>query len=478
MAGIVSYGAYIPYTRLSRADISAAWGGFKMPGEKAVANYDEDSLTMAVAAVRDCLRGVSTDGIEGLYFASTTPPYKEKQTAATIATVLGVNKGALTMDFSGSLRAGTNALRAAMDAVNSGSAKKVLVCASDVRLGHPMGDAERLFGDGAGALLIGNENVIAEIEGSHTVNNELQDVWRSDQDQFVRSGEDRFIMQEGYLRIVREAVAGALKKFELKKNDFARLAINAPGERPLATISKMLGFDPKTQVQNKLSMEVGNTGTAMALMSLVASLEDSKAGERILLASYSNGCDVFSVKVTGDTTGVAARRGFKKHLEQKLMISNYNKYIRWRELMDIQPPPRPPKELRQPTPAAQWRENEKEFRLNGSKCNNCGTPVYPPQRVCMSCHTKDDFELYPFADRNATVTSFSHDHVMESLDPPVTLTVVDFEGGGRVICDMTDRKPEDINVGIPVEMTFRKLYYVGGIYNYWWKCMPLRYDPL
>ena len=60
------------------------------------------------------------------------------------------------MDFSGSLRGGTNALKAAMDAVNSGSAKNILVCASDVRLGYPMGNYEVSFGDGAAALLIGN----------------------------------------------------------------------------------------------------------------------------------------------------------------------------------------------------------------------------------------------------------------------------------------------------------------------------------
>ena len=70
--------------------------------------------------------------------------------------------------------------------------------------------------------------------------------------------------------------------------------------------------------------------------------------------------------------------------------------------------------------------------------------------------------------------SFSHDHIVQSVDPPVTLAVVDFEGGGRLMCYMTDRDPDDIKVGLPVKMTFRKLYTVGGINNYWWKCQPLR----
>ena len=47
MPGITAYGAYIPLHRLSRAEIARAWGGKTAPGERAVASYDEDSLTMA-----------------------------------------------------------------------------------------------------------------------------------------------------------------------------------------------------------------------------------------------------------------------------------------------------------------------------------------------------------------------------------------------------------------------------------------------
>ena len=61
---------------------------------------------MAVAAARDCLQGFDRTSVGGVYFASTTAPYKEKQTAATIAAVLGLVPATATMDFSGSLRAG------------------------------------------------------------------------------------------------------------------------------------------------------------------------------------------------------------------------------------------------------------------------------------------------------------------------------------------------------------------------------------
>ena len=102
MAGTASYGAYIPFHRLSRAEIARVWGSSPAAGERAVASYDEDSLTMAVAAARDCLGGIDRASVGGVYFASTTAPYKEKQTAAAIAAVLGLPADVVTMDFSGS----------------------------------------------------------------------------------------------------------------------------------------------------------------------------------------------------------------------------------------------------------------------------------------------------------------------------------------------------------------------------------------
>ena len=168
------------------------------------------------------------------------------------------------------------------------------------------------------------------------------------------------------------------------------------------------------------------------------------------------------------------RRGIKTYLSSKSILTPYSKYLRWRELIQIQPASRPPLESRQPSPVAQWREVPWELRLTGTKCQQCGTPQYPPQRVCLVCHTKDQFEPYTFFDKPAKIFSFSHDYVVQSADPPVTVTFVDFDGGGRLMCDMTDRDTATVEVGMPVEMTFRRLYYVGGIYNYWWKCQPVR----
>jgi len=472
MIGITSYGAHIPYHRLSRAEIARAWGGAAQPGEKAVANYDEDSITMSVAAAMDCAKGIDPQSINGLFFASTTSPYKEKQVATTIATVLDLSREILTADFGNALRCGTTAMRAALDAISGGSAKSILMCAADTRIGIPNGESEMSFGDGAAALLIGDSGVIATIEGSYSLADEIIDVWRSDRDIFVHSWEDRFVREKGFSRVIREAVSAALKKHNLTPQDFSKLVCYAPNTKLLGTLAKSLGFDPKTQVQDNLYGIVGNTGSAQSLISLVAALEEAKAGDRILLANYGSGCDVFILKVTEAIENIRDRRGVKGSLTTKRMINSYQKYTAWRGLIETQPPARP--EPISPSAVALWRDNKGGLALYGVKCKHCGFIQYPAQRVCVNCTTKDEFEPYRFADKIGKLFTFSHDNLAASIDPPTTICAVDFPEGGRIMCDMTDRDPDEVKVGMPVEMTFRKIGTTGDIHNYWWKCRPLR----
>ena len=474
MPGITAYGAYIPLHRLSRAEIARAWGGRASPGERAVAGYDEDSLTMAVAAARDCLSDADRSAVGAVYFASTTAPYKEKQSAAAIASVLDLPPDTATADFGGSLRCGTNALKAALDAVAAGSAQSVLVCAADMRLGYPAGPGEMNFGDGAVALLVGAGEALAEVEHFDSRYWEIQDTWRSDQDTFVRAAEDRFSMDEGYADVLVHSVEAALEKYGLAAADVAHFAFNAPNVRQVKGVARKLRFDEQTQVNDVLHDSVGDTGCAASLLSLVAALEQAGGGETILLACYGNGCDTAVLRTTDRAGSVPACRGVRRHIESRRELKNYEQYLRWRGLLPIQPAARPPVEERMPSPAAQWREVPWEMRLTGTRCTHCGTPQYPPQRVCVTCHTKDEMEPYRFTDVPARLFSFSHDYVMETLDTPVTVTFVDFEGGGRLMCDMTDRAVDEVVVGMPLEMSFRRLYYVNGVYNYWWKCQPVR----
>jgi len=473
MVGIRSYGAYIPLYRLERSEIVKAWRSpFPVPGEKAVANYDEDSLTMAFAAARDCVTGIDRDEIDGLFFASTTSPYKEKQASTTIAGAMALRRDIITADFGGSLRAGTIALRAAIDAVKAGTAKNVIVTAADLRLAGANGMPEMFFGDGAGAVLISNEAVAAEYIGGHTVSEDFFDQWRSDQDTFVRSYEERFLREKGYTRMVPEAVNAVLNKCDLKPQDIARFACYTGDPRHVNAAAKIINFDP-AQVQDPMFMTTGLTGTAMPLMLLVAALEELKAGDNVVVGGYSDGCDALIFTVNGQIENIRDRGGIKRHLESKRLMANYQQYVLWRGLMYMEPQSRPAR----PTISfsALWRDQKLGLCLSGSRCTNCGTPQYPLQRVCLVCQAVDKYELYNFAERRGKLTSFSHDHLAITEVPPITVSVVDFEGGGRITCNMTDREPEDTVAGMDVEMTFRWMHYVGGVHSYWWKCKPVRF---
>ena len=71
MVGITAIGTYIPQYRLKRDEIAKFWKGRSSGGEKAVAGYDEDTITLAVAATLDCLKG-NDKAIDAFYFATTT----------------------------------------------------------------------------------------------------------------------------------------------------------------------------------------------------------------------------------------------------------------------------------------------------------------------------------------------------------------------------------------------------------------------
>jgi len=164
MIGIKSYGSYVPFNRLTRKAIADVYGKKAGAGEKAVANYDEDSITMAVAAALDCVRGFDVKTIGGCYFASTTAPYLEKACAGVVAAAVDLKKELRSADFSGTLRCGSSALMAALDLASTG--KDCLVSVADTRLGAADGANEMNFGDAAAAFLVGSDKVIAEVNAS------------------------------------------------------------------------------------------------------------------------------------------------------------------------------------------------------------------------------------------------------------------------------------------------------------------------
>ena len=467
MIGIVSYGAYIPMWRMNK-ELSCKG----VSGEKSVAGQDEDSLTMAVAAAIDCLGDFDRESIDGVFFASTTSPFKEKCMATTVAAVLDFRRDVFTADFANSTRAGTSALKVALGMVKAGAAKQILITAADCRLGAPKSPFERTFGDGAAALLVGKENLIAELEEEHSISDEIYDVWRRDVDLYVNSWEDRFIYSYGYQMAVNEAVCGLMKKAGVEPKAVKKAVLSAPDTARVMSLAKNLGFDPKTQLQDPLTDKVGDTGSAQPLMLVTAALEEANMDDRFLLAGYGNGCDAFLFKVKEDIDEIKSkRRGVKAHLESKRMVPNYATYLMWRKLVQT-PSPRVPMSVSYPTATAIWRERKRIYSLHGVKCKVCGTIQYPPQRVCIKCHARDEFEEVRLYSRKGKLFSYS----FEFIKGNVPIGLVNLEGGGRVFVELTDVDQDEVKIDLPVELTFRRLdlWREDGMYGYFWKATPIR----
>ncbi len=479
MVGIKSYGAYIPRYRMNRNTIFGAvgfLGTFPTPGEKAVANHDEDTLSMAVAAGIDCIDGLKREVIDGLYLATTSQPYVLRQNSAIVAVALDLQPNIRTADFIASNKAGTTALIAAFDAVKGGTSSNILVCASDCRLSKPGGPQEHLYGDGAAALWVANDDVIATFEGFYSVSYDFPDRWKASTEDFEHAWEDRFIRDEGYTKMIPEAIAGLLKKYNLNIREFAKIAFPGIYAREHAGILKRLGAEPG-QSQDTLIDKVGDTGTASPLMMLVAALEDAKPGDKILVASFGNGSDALFFQVTENIKNVGERRGVKKHLVSKKELTSYEKYLAFRKLAPMDVGLRGEVGIRTPM-SALYRERKTILGLVGSRCKKCGTPQYPPQRVCVNpdCGSVDEMEDYRFSDKKGVVFTYTGDNLAASIDPPSIYGLVDFEAGGRYWFDFTDCDLDSVRVGIPVEMTFRKRYAdePTGVYGYSWKATPIR----
>jgi 3-hydroxy-3-methylglutaryl CoA synthase len=466
MAGIVSYGAYIPPTRLGFSVIA---GGAPKEGapERSVAWNDEDAVTMGVSAAVNSLRGFDRGSIDGVLFASTTYPFKEKQGAALVAKALDLRRDVRTADLSGSLRAGTDALRAAFDSVAAGSAKRVLVIASDVRLGAPGSGLERNFGDGAAAFIIGDTDTIADEQGSFAFAEEVVDVWRTEGDAFVHTWEERFVVQQGYTPGIVEAVEGLFSKLETDAAAFNHVALYAPDARSHGGAARALKIEPSVLVA-PLFGQLGNAGVAFAPLLLVAALEAARPGERILLANYGDGGEAAAFSVGAHIEKLEPRRGLAFHLGRRRAVASYDKYLKARNLDSTEYDAGTNQGL---SATIHFREREDEIAFKAQKCGACGALQFPAQRVCESCYAKDDFEFVRLSDKIGAVVTFTFDFFFPTPDPPTIVSITDIDGA-RVHLQLVNITAEEVRPGMPVEFEFRRIHQVGGRPNYYWKGVP------
>lgn len=481
MIGITSFGGYIPKLRLNRMSIYQHMGWFApaivmvAQGERSFCNWDEDSLTMAIAAGRDCLIGIDKSTVDGLYLCSTTLPFADRLNAGIVKTALNLRDDIVTQDLTSSLRSGTTGLVTALSAVGNGGPRSVLVAAADKREAKAAYFYEMWFGDGAAAVLVGDSGVVAEFKGSYSVSCDFVDHFRGAGNRFDYMWEERWVRDEGYSKIIPQAVAGLFNKLSISIDDVDKFVFPCFFKAEHRKIAATLGA-AGDKVADNLHEVCGETGTAHPLVMFVQALEHAKPGDRILLAGFGQGCDALYFQVTDNILNIPKRSGITGSLDRKKTIDNYPKFLRFRELLSTEMGIR----AEFPTQTAMtvlWRNRKMLIGMVGGKCTVCGTPQFPKMDVCVNpdCKAVRSQEDYEFADVPAHVKSFTGDLLAVSLDPPAVYGMVQFEGGGRFMADFTDCEMSDVKVGQKVALVFRKRYTdrERGFTGYFWKAVPL-----
>lgn len=480
MIGIKAYGMCVPYYRIKRETVFRSMGWFNpglaglSGGEKAVANYDEDSTTLAVAAGADCLSDVARGNVSALFLASTTLPYRERSNAAIAAAALNLSPQVRTAEFGGALKAGTTALISALAEAEPGFK---LICASDCRLGKAGGSQEALFGDAAAALAVGSGDVIAECLGHYSLSFDFADTRRTDGDRYVRTWEERWIREEGYNKFIPEAVGTLLANSGLKAADLAKVVFPPLSARDHAAVAKALRLD-KNQVQDSLLATVGNAGAAHPLLMFAAALEEAAPGDRILVVGYGSGCDALLFRVTEAVSGLKNRQKLQANLAYRHEMDSYAKYLSFKGMITKEVGIRG-EEIAVTSLSLTWRERDAVLRLAGGRCAACGTPQFPRESMCINpaCGEVGRMEDYTFSDKTGRLFTYTADHLTFSEDPPSLYGIVDFDGGGRYWFDLTDCRLDSLEVNQPVQMTFRRKYQdqARSLHGYFWKAMPFKY---
>jgi 3-hydroxy-3-methylglutaryl CoA synthase/uncharacterized OB-fold protein len=485
MAGLVGYGAYIPYYRLERSRIATVLGGGGGRGTRSVAAYDEDTTSMAVAAGRAALIGLTGPGgpagpsgtggqpgrdlIRQLFLATAVPAYTDKTNATAVHAALRLPADALAVDMAGAVRSGVGALVAAAQ-----SAVPAMAVLADIRTGLPGSADERDGGDGAAAFVFGGADdgipVLAEIIGQGSATAEFLDRWRTPGAAASRVWEERF-GEQVYGPLAEAAIADALKQSGLTPGQVDHLIVAGLPARAVSRTVRAAGV-PTEAVAGDHAASIGNAGTAQPGILLADVLDRAEPGETVLLVVLADGATALVLRTTAALAGHRRPEPVAAQIAAGSTALDYATFLSWRGFLDREPPRRPDPDPVAAPPAQ--RRADWKFGLVAATCTRCGTRSLPPDRVCQRCHAVDEMTPEPLAEVPATVTTYTVDRLAYTPSPPVLMAVVDFDGGGRMRCQLTDAAQDEVRIGLRVEMTFRRLVTAAGVHNYFWKARPIR----
>ena len=305
--GITGHGAYVPRFRIKAEEIARVWNedakkikSGLLVEEKAVADSDEDTITLSVEAGRNALMRASIDpkDIGAVYIGSESHPYAVKPSGTVVAEALNLGPRLMVADFEFACKAGTAAMQCCYALVKSGEIDYGLAIGADTAQSRPGDALEYTAAAGAGAFVIGKDP-LAEIEGTFSFTTDTSDFWRRDRQDYPNHGA-RFTGKPAYFRHVISSTKGLMEKLGLKPEDFTYAVFHMPNGKFPSVAAKTLGFRPEQTERGMVVKKIGNCYSGSSPLGLCAVLDIAQPGDRILMTSYGSGAgsDCFSFVVT------------------------------------------------------------------------------------------------------------------------------------------------------------------------------------
>lgn len=474
--GLKSFAGYLPTTRLSRAAIAEAnaWANPNLKagaaGSRSTAHWDEDAVTMAVEAGTRCLAAVDHT-TSSVVLASTRLPFADRQNAAIVRLAVGLPDDVHTMDVCGGQRAGLSALLTAL----THQGENQLVIASNMSVTKPASPAELSYGDGAAAFLVGSTGgMLAEYVSHSSLADDLVDHYRETGNDYDYILEDRWVRDEGHMKLVPRAVGDVLQRAGVAVADIAHFVMQAPNATLEKKLAGKLGIDP-VACHGGLAAGCGYTGAAYPLMALVEVLEKAKPGELILLVGFGQGVDALLLKAGTALAGYTPSASLTHQRGNGTLSENYMKFLSFRDQIALDWGMRAERDERTAQSVA-YRKSRDIYAFEGGKCGVCGTQQFPMSNVCINPNCREMNTQTPFSFRGVPgrVKTFTEDWQAYSPCPPLIYGNIEFEGGGNLLMEIADCAEGQIGVGSTVKTVFRikDIDRRRGFRRYFWKSVP------
>lgn len=469
-SSILACAGYLPLLRFDRgiARKDLRWSGLGAGGAglRAVAGWDEDALTMAAEAARGLLGPVTPARVT---FATTSAPFIDRSQAGLLAEALDLAATVLTLDSTGSRRAGTAALLRALD----GRATE-LIAAGEKRAAQP-GSAQHLaWGDGAGAVLAGQGPGLARLLGQATVNLDLLDAVTTTARSLPNAAEDRFVRDQAVEAVYVPAIRQALSAAGLTGAAVACAIVPEPVSGTWRALARPCGLTCPNLAE-EIAAGAGDLGAALPLFGLALALERASVGDVILLAGFGNGADILLLEVTATSPGRTASDA----LVQGAPLVSYSRFLSLTGALALDWGPRA--EVNQKVSASTLARHGRAMHGFIGGRDAAGNVQFPqtPIPVRPDAAGPEPMEPVRLADAPARLLSVTADRLNFTPDPPFVFGLVQFDNGARVtmeLCDTETAPP----VGAPLRMRFRikTIDRQRQFPSYFWKAAPVARPPL